>query len=146
MDESLSLQEYLKLLRKEKGYTQEFIAENLSITRQTYSHYETGRIIPPTNSLYNLARLYGEPIENFLEKAVTYRIGGDLKLSGRYQSDIASDEIDYYRKFIESAEYKNKCKALDQNERLLLYYYSHLDEHDKQNILSFMKAMIQNDH
>ncbi len=60
------LPQYLKELRKSHGYQQEFVASHLNITRQTYSHYETGRITPPVNSLYNLAALYGIPVENFL--------------------------------------------------------------------------------
>lgn len=53
-----SLGTYLKSLRKSNGYSQEFVASSLNIIRQTYSHYETGRIIPPVDSLYNLAMLY----------------------------------------------------------------------------------------
>ena len=44
----------LKALRKRSGYSQEFVASKLNIIRQTYSHYETGRIIPPIDSLYHL--------------------------------------------------------------------------------------------
>ena len=43
------LNQYLKELRKSCGYSQEFVASHLNITRQTYSHYETGRISPPVN-------------------------------------------------------------------------------------------------
>lgn len=42
-----SLGSYLKLLRKKHNYSQEFFASKLNIIRQTYSHYETGRIQPP---------------------------------------------------------------------------------------------------
>ena len=48
-----TLEMYLKELRKFYNYSQEFVASQLNITRQTYSHYETGRITPPINSLYN---------------------------------------------------------------------------------------------
>ena len=54
-----TLEQYLKDLRRSCSYSQEFVASHLNITRQTYSHYETGRITPPVNSLYNLAKLYG---------------------------------------------------------------------------------------
>ena len=67
-----TLEQYLKELRKSCNYSQEFVASHLNITRQTYSHYETGRITPPVNSLYNLAKLYGIPVENLLNLVVTY--------------------------------------------------------------------------
>ena len=52
------LGEYLKTLRRRCGYSQEFVASKLNIIRQTYSHYETGRIMPPVDSLYHLSKLY----------------------------------------------------------------------------------------
>lgn len=73
-----TIDKYLKELRKSCNYSQEFVASHLNITRQTYSHYETGRIIPPVNSLYNLAKLYGVPVESFLELVVTYSINMDF--------------------------------------------------------------------
>lgn len=39
------LEKYLKELRKSYNYSQEYVASQLNITRQTYSHYETGRIL-----------------------------------------------------------------------------------------------------
>lgn len=75
-----TLEQYLKDLRKSCNYSQEFVASHLNITRQTYSHYETGRITPPVNSLYNLAQLYGVPVESFLELVVTYHINMDFAL------------------------------------------------------------------
>ena len=35
---------------------------------------------PPVNSLYNLAQLYGVPVETFLELVVTYHINMDFAL------------------------------------------------------------------
>lgn len=49
----------LKNLRESHGYSQQFVADYLHIIRQTYSHYETGRIEPPHGKLYALAKLYG---------------------------------------------------------------------------------------
>lgn len=69
-----TLEHYLKELRKSCNYSQEFVASHLNITRQTYSHYETGRITPPVNSLYNLAKLYGVPVENYITNAPRSRI------------------------------------------------------------------------
>ena len=76
--QNTTLDQYLKELRKACNYSQEFVASHLNITRQTYSHYETGRIIPPTNSLYNIAKLYGIPVENLLDLVVTYNINMDF--------------------------------------------------------------------
>lgn len=139
------LSQYLKELRKSHGYQQEFVASHLNITRQTYSHYETGRITPPVNSLYNLAALYGIPVENFMEFLVTYNINSDFKkkpapcLLTEHVADL--NELMTY---INSPERSKKFKALDHNEKLLLYYYQNLDQRDQKDILTFLKVKHEN--
>lgn len=143
--DNITLEQYLKKLRKSYNYSQEFIASHLNITRQTYSHYETGRITPPVNSLYNLAKLYGIPVENFLDLAVTYNINMDFAQNPQNSSDSPdSDELDQYLDFINAPENSKKMKYLDRQERLLLYYYEHLDSRDQNDILSFMQLKKKN--
>ena len=57
---------YLKELRKSHHYKQDFVASQLDIIRQTYSHYETGRITPPVKALCKLAQLYEVPVESLI--------------------------------------------------------------------------------
>ncbi len=67
IDANLSpLAELLRQLRTKNKYTQEFIAEQLSITRSTYSYYETGKTEPSRTSLGILARLYNVGVECFI--------------------------------------------------------------------------------
>lgn len=140
----LTLEQYLKKLRKACNYSQEFVASHLNITRQTYSHYETGRITPPVNSLYNLAKLYGVPVENFLELIVTYNINMDFAVNPHPSSTGMSDDLSYFLEYINAPQNRKKFKYLDRRERLLLYYYLALDTRDQDDILSFMKIKIEN--
>ena len=66
-----ALGEYLCDLRKEHGYSQVQVADMLGVIRQTYSHYETGRIIPPIRILSALADIYNADIRDF-----THRLTG----------------------------------------------------------------------
>ena len=141
---NITLEQYLKELRKACNYSQEFVASHLNITRQTYSHYETGRITPPVNSLYNLAKLYGIPVENFLELVVTYNINMDFALKSQTDSIDMGDDLNHFLEYTSTPEIKKKFKNLDRKERLLLYYYSQLDERDQNDILTFLKVMQQN--
>lgn len=142
----ITLEQYLKQLRKSCNYSQEFVASHLNITRQTYSHYETGRISPPINSLYNLARLYGIPVENFLDLVVTYSINDDFapKPNPNDYSINSTDELNQFLNHINAPENSKKFKYLDRNEKLLLYYYSFLDTRDQNDIVTFMKIKLQN--
>ncbi len=142
--ENISIEQYLKKLRKACNYSQEFVASHLNITRQTYSHYETGRITPPVNSLYNLAKLYGVPVENFLELVVTYNINMDFAIPPRQDDFNDSDELNSYLQYIGATENSKKFRYLDRKERLLLYYFHSLDARDQNDIISFMKIKKQN--
>lgn len=139
-----TLDQYLKELRKACGYSQEFIASHLNITRQTYSHYETGRIIPPTNSLYNLAKLYGIPVENLLDLVVTYNINADFAKENANTNVDSPDELESYLKYTSQPSVQKKIKYLDHRERLMLYYFFQLEQRDQDDIISFMKVKLQN--
>lgn len=139
-----TLEQYLKDLRKSCNYSQEFVASHLNITRQTYSHYETGRITPPVNSLYNLAKLYGVPVENFLELVVTYNINMDFALKPQINKVDLPDDLSFFVDFINAPENSKKFKFLNRRERQLLFYFLLLDARDQEDILSFMKIKYQN--
>lgn len=134
-----SLEQYLKELRKTYSYSQEFIASHLNITRQTYSHYETGRITPPVNALYNLAKLYGVPVESFLDLVVTYEINMDFAKLPKPLVRNEFEDTDAFIEFMNIPLHQKKCKFLDSQERKLLFYFSNLDNRDKQDILTFLK-------
>lgn len=85
MEETRTLPEYLKHLRKSHRYKQEDIASHLHISRQTYSHYETGRIRPSLNALYHLAKFYGISADEILE-----HIEPSLLEQGQEETEISA--------------------------------------------------------
>ena len=143
----MTLQEYIKEIRIQHGYSQKFVAEHLHIIRQTYSHYETGRLIPPVNALYNLAKLYGISANALLEMAATYRIGDEFSAQNTdvIQRDftINTDDLDDYKDFIEVNA--NRYKKLRQDERIYLYYYNYMNDRRKRDLLTFMKVIKSGD-
>lgn len=58
MEKENYLGERLKKLRESHYYSQQYVADYLHIIRQTYSHYETGRLNPPAGKIAALANLY----------------------------------------------------------------------------------------
>lgn len=64
--------ENLKILRKQKGFSQEELAARLHVVRQTISKWEKGQSVPDAGTLIRLAeildvsvsRLLGEKVEN----------------------------------------------------------------------------------
>lgn len=57
------LSKRLKLLRLDKKMTQETLADELNISRSSYSKYETGIIVPDLNTTIKLANFYGVSLD-----------------------------------------------------------------------------------
>lgn len=53
----------IKKLRNEKGFTQDKLAEELHVTRQAVSSWETGRTQPDAQMLISLSEIFSVPIE-----------------------------------------------------------------------------------
>ena len=64
----VSLGEALKTYRTNCKMTQEFVAENLGVSRQAVSKWERGSSDPSTSNLLALAKLYGVSAEKILSK------------------------------------------------------------------------------
>ena len=61
-----SLGETLKMYRTNCKMTQEFVAENLGVSRQAVSKWENGSSDPSTSNLFALAKLFGVSVEELL--------------------------------------------------------------------------------
>ena len=75
----MKLDEKLVSLRKEKGLTQLKVAEELDISRQAISRWESGVAMPSTENLRCLSELYSVPID--------YLINEDSERPDRVEED-----------------------------------------------------------
>ncbi len=65
----VSLSEALKMQRLRCNMTQEFVAEQLDVSRQAVSKWENGTATPSTSNLLALAKLYAVSPEELLNAA-----------------------------------------------------------------------------
>ena len=63
-----SLSDVIKKYREQKGFTQEYVASALGVSRQAVSKWETGKAEPSTSNLFALAKLFDVPIEEFMKE------------------------------------------------------------------------------
>lgn len=54
----------IEIIRKELKFSQAFLAEKLSVSRQTISSLENGRYNPSLILAFKMARLFGKKIED----------------------------------------------------------------------------------
>lgn len=62
----MHLSEKILLLRKQQGLSQEALAEQLGVSRQAVSRWETGSALPDAGNLLQLSRLFGVTADSLL--------------------------------------------------------------------------------
>ena len=89
-------QENLKAIRKEKGFTQESLAIELNVVRQTVSKWEKGLSVPDADMLQNIAEV--------LDVSVGRLLGAEVPEEEKEKSDI----VDQLVKLNEQLAVKNR--------------------------------------
>lgn len=69
----------IKLLRTEKGMNQEQLAEQLHVTRQAVSNWETGKTQPDIETLTQLAECFGVSVEQLIYGKEYSKETGEIK-------------------------------------------------------------------
>ncbi len=151
-EDQKELKWYLRALRKAHFYSQEYVASKLHIQRQTYSHYETGRITPPVATLYRIADLYGVPVENLLELSVQEILPSTEKKraavlqeqdQGWSVNKMPTADVQAYMDYMKEPLNRKKLQCLENEERQLIYYYENLDAESKETAMTVIKALSQ---
>lgn len=70
----------IKKLRKEKGMTQDELAEKLCVTRQAVSNWEMGKTQPDIETLTKLAEIFGVSVERIIYGKEKKRNMIDIKI------------------------------------------------------------------
>lgn len=116
----------LKALRKEKGRTQQNLADLLNVRRSTYGEYERGKILPPMDKMKVLA--------DYFDVTVDYLIVGNQK----QETEIAQ-EIDV------SANLKRALKHL-KNDKNLIFEGKELDKESREILISSLENGLKMAH
>lgn len=96
---------FMKELRKEKGFTQEQLAEQLNVSGRTVSRWETGNNMPDLDLLIEMADFYGIELRELID--------------GERKSETMNEEMK--ETVLKVADYSNEEKS-----RLMrkLHYFS----------------------
>ena len=135
--EEQTLSQYLRNLRKSNNYSQEFVASYLDISRQAYSHYETGRVVPPFDNCCKLAELYNIPQSNILNLLLNVGNFASKTTNPQYQND--QDELSDFIQYTTDKSNEKKLKLLSRRQKELLYYFDSITADDQAEIIEIMK-------
>ena len=98
---NLNFADHFKHLRKEKGFTQEKIAEILDVSSQSVSRWELGMCYPDVELLPTIANYFGVSVDSLLSNdAVSKERDREIFLEKFDQlSDETSERIDLVREY-----------------------------------------------
>ena len=133
---SVLLGRRLKELRKIYNYSQDYVAEAIGKTRQTYSHYETGRRNPPTETLYKLAVIYNVSADDLLHLSVEFDKNVFYEAPEQSQS---SDDLASYLEYFNDPRNQKKYQYHSNLEKELLYYFQKIPDKDKRELIEIAK-------
>lgn len=104
----MRLEEKLQLLRKERGLSQEALAEQLDVSRQAVSKWESGQSYPETEKLIALGRLYGVTLDSLLNDGPIQYLGASHKDNTNTQTGREDRYPRGHRPWILDYEYKSE--------------------------------------
>lgn len=118
----MSFSKKIKSLRQEKGWSQGQLAEELNIHREQISTYERGQVIPNTEILMQLAKVFQVSIDYLVfdeeEKSFLVADIKDKELLKQFKSLDKMNEKDrkLVKDLIEVVVVKNKVQELVTNQ------------------------------
>jgi len=74
------LKDNIKILRNQKGMSQEELSVKLNVVRQTISKWETGLSVPDAEMLVSLSEVFKTPVSTLLGENISETKDDDLKI------------------------------------------------------------------
>lgn len=146
--------ENMKKFRLAKKYTQEDVAEKLSVTAQTVSRWECGTTLPDVLMLPEIAKFYGIMVDDLFKKQSVAYDNYAQRLSALYE--ISGDPEDFlrcrleYQKLMKSGElsmrdkwdygWLHKAMMYDCEEEALKWFDEVLADETDKNALPYRRA------
>lgn len=115
MDSKLKRGQILRELRLKRQLTQNEVAENFSISQQTYQKYESGKVEPPYDLLCDFAMFYGVSTDYLL---------------GREEKPDPMEQL-------------AKLSSIEITEQVILEKYLELPKASREIVINFMKNAIK---
>lgn len=130
-----------KAARKEKGWTQQTLADLLHVSRGTVAMWETGKNTPPADMLQKLAELF--------DCSVGYLMGTEEEINAQRRLDeMHADVIDYLDKKLETmrsqqaaAQQAREELAYDPDRKALLNLARYGSAQDVKQVAALIDAL-----
>lgn len=127
--DSIAIGRYISSLRKEKGFTQQQLADKLGITNKAISKWETGEGLPDISILPALSEVLGVKIDDILNGAPTFIDDSNPTMNKFDITDNQNDQYENYDSIKNEENSNNQVLKYIADKKQLLYH--------RQRIISF---------
>jgi transcriptional regulator with XRE-family HTH domain len=139
----MNISNNLKILRSQKGITQNELSKILNINRATYAHYETGRREPDIETLKLLADYFGVSVDfllgNNIEKNNEYKINSSKDLNKVKESNEVYELIE--KDILKDV--KNIIYKMDHHGTGVYFNGQEMDEESKELFKSLLDVALK---
>ncbi|ABR30267.1 helix-turn-helix domain-containing protein [Thermosipho melanesiensis] len=142
----MDLGEKIKQLRLERDISQEQLAKRLGISRESISHYENNRIVPPVHILREIAKIFNVSVNYFFEEEhydknvkgeselVDYNIPqnfmGFMVVGSHSRGKLLNNKISKKQKGIPVLRFPNPSEGEPENQLIKVRYIDYLQKKD----------------
>lgn len=126
----MQFSEKLKMLRKEKGFTQENLADELNVSRQAITKWESGDGIPDIENLKQISILFNTTIDELVKEEK------DITIDKSYK-EVYELEIDHTKHFDINIDMINELSIEPSKEEKVVLEVS---SNEEENIKDYFKV------
>ena len=126
----MQFNEKLKMLRKEKGFTQENLADRLNVSRQAITKWESGDGIPDIENLKQISKLFDTTIDELVKEEK------DINIDKSYK-EVYELEIDHTKHFDINIDKINELSIVPNEEEKVVLEVS---SNEEENLKDYFKV------
>lgn len=110
----MKLSEKLSFLRKEKGWSQEQLANKLSVSRQAIYKWEAGMAVPEIEKIKKLSNIFGTSLDELLNDEIS--IPNDLHIENSNDDSLNQESVDDIPEDTNDIESENEEESEEKQE------------------------------
>lgn len=103
------LSEQISLLRTRNGWTQQQLADELQVSKQSISYWETGRKAPKMKKIEEMARLFNVSVSYILDGETKGKYNSTAEtIAAHLDGELTEEELKKVLEYVDFIKQRNK--------------------------------------
>lgn len=117
---SLTLGSRIKKVRRMRGFTQKYMADQLNMTEANFSSYERDKSVPPSEKLNQISSILGVSTDFLLGKTDDMTLKDPYAITPKEEKDIAIKLENMMNELVSDTSLNFMGEPMDEEDRELL--------------------------